>query len=109
MLLWPAASNAREGRNASDPPAIVTPQVLAIELQQIEGNEEDLRVMAAVPQLVKTRYPPLVAAHCLAVDQATAHLQSPHSLEDERVAGRPVMPVPGQMPTLAESRRGMRR
>src|SRR3954447_15423991 len=61
-----------------------------------EGNEEDLRVVTAMPQLVKARHATLVAAHCLAIDQAAAHLQPPHSLEDEQVAGCPVMPVPSQ-------------
>jgi hypothetical protein len=33
----------------------LSPQVIAIELQQIEGNEEDLGVVAAMPQLVKAK------------------------------------------------------
>src|SRR3954453_5938194 len=76
----------------------LSPQVIAIKLQEIEGNEEDLWVVTAMPQLVKARHPTLVAAHCLAVDQATARLQSPHSLKDERVAGGPIMTVAGQQP-----------
>ena len=52
-------------------------------LQEIKGNEEDLRVVAAMPQLVKARYPAFVAAHGLTVDQATAHLQFVHSLETD--------------------------
>ena len=58
----------------------------------------DLRVVAAMPQFVKARHPALVAAHRLAVDQAAAHLQFVHSPDNERVAGGPVMPVPGQQP-----------
>ena len=54
----------------------LSPQVIAVKLQEIEGNEEDLRVVTAMPQLVKARHPTLVAAHRLAVDQAAAHLQS---------------------------------
>ena len=53
----------------------LSPQVIAVKLQEIEGNEEDLRVVTAMPQLVKARHPALVAAHRLAVDQAAAHLQ----------------------------------
>src|SRR3954447_2204112 len=53
----------------------------AIKLQEIEGNEEDLRVVTAMPQLIKARHATLVAAHCLAIDQAAAHLQFVHSLE----------------------------
>jgi hypothetical protein len=52
--------------------------------------------VAAMPQLVKARHPVLVTAHRLAVDQAAAHLQFVHGPDDERVAGCPVMPVPGQ-------------
>jgi hypothetical protein len=87
------------------------PQVIAIKLQEIEGNEHDLRVVAAMPQLVKARHPALVAAHCLTVDQAAAHLQSPHSLEDERVASAQSCPsrVSSRMPTDRASSRAISR
>ena len=76
----------------------LSPQVIAVKLQEIEGNEEDLRVVTAMPQLVKARHPTLVAAHRLAVDQAAAHLQLVHGPDNERIAGRRVVPVPGQQP-----------
>jgi len=50
-----------------------------VNLQQIEGDENDVLVVAAMPQ-------------------AASRLQFVHSLDDERVAGSPVMLVPGQQP-----------
>ncbi len=76
----------------------LAPQVVAVELQEIEGDENDVLVVAAMPQHLKARHPVLIAAHRLAIDQAAARLQLVHGLDDERVAGRPVMPVPGQQP-----------
>jgi uncharacterized coiled-coil protein SlyX len=49
------------------------PQVIAVKLQEIERNQNDLRVVTAMPQLVKARHSTLVAAHRLAVDQTAAH------------------------------------
>jgi hypothetical protein len=72
------------------------PQVIAVKLEQIEGNQNDVLVVAAMPQLRKAGHPMLVAAHRLAIDQAASHLQLAHRFDNERVAGPPVMPVLGQ-------------
>ena len=50
----------------------LAPQVVAVELQQIEGDENDVLVVATMPQHLKSRHPILVAAHRLAIDQAAA-------------------------------------
>src|SRR3954465_781942 len=63
----------------------LSPQVIAIKLQKIEGNEEDLRVVTAMHQLVKARHPTFIAAHGLTVDQVAARLQSVHRLDNKRV------------------------
>ena len=43
----------------------------------------DLRVVTAMPQLVKARHPMLVAAHRLTINQAAAHLQLVHSPDNQ--------------------------
>ena len=53
----------------------LAPQVVAVELQQIKGDENDVLVVAAMPQHLKSRHPVLVAAHRLAVDQVAARAQ----------------------------------
>ena len=74
----------------------LSPQVIAVKLQEIEGNEEDLRVVAAMPQLFKARHPTLVAAHRLA---SIRQLRT-FSLFTARTmsGGGPVVPAPGQQP-----------
>lgn len=72
-------------------------------LQEIEGNENDLRVVTAMPQLVKARHPTLVAAHRVAVDRAAAYLQSletmPSTRSGRRVTGaRCTIVWPPQLP-----------
>jgi hypothetical protein len=57
-------------------------------LQEIEGNENDLRVVTAMPQLVKARHPTLVAAHRVAVDRAAAYLQSLETMPSTRSGRR---------------------
>ena len=61
----------------------LAPQVLTIEFQQVKGNEKDhSRVVPTVPEQIKPRHPPLVAAHRLAVDQAGLRtLQAVHGLD----------------------------
>ena len=44
------------------------------------------------------REPVLIAGHRLAVHQAGTRLEAVHGLDDERIAGTPVMPVAGEEP-----------
>jgi hypothetical protein len=53
----------------------LAPEVLAVELEEVEGVEEDLGRPLPVPQQGKHGEPVLVAADHLAVDQARARLQ----------------------------------
>jgi hypothetical protein len=50
------------------------PQVRAVELEQVEGVEECLRLIRAVAEQVEGSHPLLGAAHHLAVDEAGPHL-----------------------------------
>jgi hypothetical protein len=43
-------------------------QVIAIQLQQVEGVEERLRLVPSVAEELESGQPPLVTAHHLAVD-----------------------------------------
>jgi hypothetical protein len=55
-------------------------------------------VIAALAQLRKYRHAVVVTAHRLAVDQAGAHAQRRHRLDDQREPRRPVVPVARQQP-----------
>jgi hypothetical protein len=50
-------------------------QVVAVEFDQIEGIQEDARVMTAIAQAVEVRHALVVAAHRLAVVDAGARAQ----------------------------------
>ena len=58
----------------------LTPQVRAVQLQQVEGVEERPRLVPPVAEQLEGSHPLLVAAHHLAVDQAGPHLQVVHGL-----------------------------
>ena len=62
----------------------------AVQLQEVEGVEESLRLVPPMAQKLGGQ-PTLVTAHHLAVDQARPHLEVVHGLDHERVALRPVM------------------
>src|SRR5215472_6383887 len=73
----------------------LAPQVFAIQLKEVEGVEEDMLARRLAPQPLEHREPVLIAGDGLAVDQARADLEPVNGLEDERVARRPIVPVPG--------------
>src|SRR5262245_41808596 len=50
----------------------LAPQIVAVQLNQVEGVQEDAGVMAAVADAVEARHAAVVAAHGLAVDDAGA-------------------------------------
>src|SRR4051812_38680603 len=57
----------------------------AVQLQQIEGVQEGVRLVPALAQRREDCQAALIAAHDLAVDQARAHLEVVHRLDDQRV------------------------
>jgi hypothetical protein len=56
-----------------------------------EGVEESPRLVAATAQNMEGGYAPLITAHDLAINQAGAHLEVVHGLDDQREASRPVI------------------
>ena len=76
----------------------LAPQILAIQLQEVEGVEEDMLARRLEPQPFEHRQPVLIAGDRLAVDQARADLEPVNGLDDERIARCPIVPVPRQQP-----------
>src|SRR2546423_6997434 len=64
----------------------ITPQVVAVQLDQVEGIEEYARIMPPIPDAVEARHAVLVAAHGLAVDDTRARAQPGERLDDQREA-----------------------
>ena len=64
----------------------ITPHVLTIELDQVEGIEEHARIVPPIADAVEARDPVLAARHRLAVDDAGARAQLGERLDDEREA-----------------------
>jgi transposase len=54
----------------------LAPQIIAVQLDQVEGVEEDEGVVAAVADAVEARHAVVAAAHRLAVDDAGARAQA---------------------------------
>ena len=73
-----------------------SPQVLAVQLQQVKGAEEDVPALTLAPQPLEHGDAVVVAGDRLPVDQARARLEPVHGLEDQRIPRRPVVAVPGQ-------------
>jgi hypothetical protein len=62
----------------------VAPQILAVQLDQVEGIEEYARVVALVPDAVERRDPVVTTGDCLAVDDTGPRMQCGERLDDER-------------------------
>ena len=52
------------------------PQVVTVELDQVEGIEEHVRIMPPVADAIEARDAVLTASHRLAVDDAAARAQA---------------------------------
>src|SRR6516162_8650612 len=76
----------------------VTPQVVTVQLDQVEGVEEDARVMLAIADAVKTCDPVLAARNRLAVDDAGTRAQLSQRLHDQREAPGQVVARPAIEP-----------
>ena len=70
----------------------------AIQLQQVEGVEERLRLVPPMAQELERSHSLLITTNDLAIDQAGPHLEVIHGLDHERVAGRPVVAPAGNQP-----------
>jgi len=77
------------------------PQILAVEFQQVEGEQEHAAIVALVAQPLEHGEAVLVAGDRLDVDQAGARLEPVHGLDDGGIAVRPVVPVAGEQPHAA--------
>ena len=71
-------------------------QVVAVQLDQVEGVEEDARVMAPLAYAIEARHAVVAAGDRLTIDDAGARWQHCHGLAYEGEAGGPVVPVPGE-------------
>src|SRR6516165_8583491 len=67
----------------------ITPHVVAIQLDQVEGVEEGVTVMASVADTVERGNAVVVASNRLPIDDAGARAQASQRLDDQRErAGR---------------------
>jgi hypothetical protein len=64
----------------------LAPQVVAVQFDQVEGVEEDARVVASVADAIEARHAVVAATHRLAVDDAGARAQADEGLDDQREA-----------------------
>src|SRR5262249_24278146 len=64
----------------------LAPQIVTVQFDQIEGVEEDARVIAAVAQPLKAWHAGVVATHRLAIDDAGGRAEPYRRLGDEREA-----------------------
>ena len=64
----------------------VAPQVIATQFDEMEGVEEDARVVVPIPDAVEARDPGITARYRLAVDDAGARGQLGQRLDDQREA-----------------------
>jgi hypothetical protein len=71
------------------------PHIEAVQLQQIEGEQEGTRLVPPATERREDCQTPLIAAHHLAIDQAGPHLEVIHGLDHQRETRRPVVPIAG--------------
>jgi Resolvase, N terminal domain len=84
----------------------LVPQVLAVQLQQVEGVQEDLLSPVASRAAARTRGGRCVAGDRLAVDQAGPHLERVHRLHDQRIARCPIVAVASEQTDAKPDRFG---
>ena len=73
-------------------------QVLAVKLDQVEGVEEHVPVIAPTPQSVEHRQSIAVTGDGLTVDQARHSLERERGARDQGEAAGPVVAVAGEQP-----------
>jgi len=70
----------------------IAPQVVAVQLDEVEGVEEDAPVSALVPDEIERGDTVVIASDRLAIDDAGARAQASQGLGDEREAMGEVVP-----------------
>src|SRR5262249_11681213 len=76
----------------------IAPQVIAIQLDEIEGVEEDALVSAVVPDEIERSNAVVIAGDSFAVDNAGARAQASQRLSDQREAAGEVIAGPAVEP-----------
>jgi len=69
----------------------IAPQVVAVQLDEIEGVEEYALVSAVVPDEIERGNAVVVASNRLPIDDAGARAQASQRLDDQREAAREVI------------------
>jgi hypothetical protein len=59
------------------------PQVVAVQLDQVEGVQKDLAIVVPIPNAVEHREAVVVAGNCLGVDDARAAAQVSERLDNQ--------------------------
>jgi hypothetical protein len=72
----------------------IAPAILALQLDQVEGVQEDASVMPAMPQQVEARQAVVSARDRFPVDGTGARAQPPHGLDDQRKTMREIIARP---------------
>src|SRR5262249_39151853 len=80
----------------------LAPEILAVELEQVERKQEDTGIRAPIPETIKRRQPVVTTGDCLPVNQEGTHPQRAGSLGDQRVPVGPVVPVAGEQPDAGD-------
>jgi len=70
----------------------ITAQVVAVQLDEVEGIEEDALVSALVPDEIERGHAVVIAGDSFAVDDAGARAQACQRLDDQREAAGEVVP-----------------
>jgi hypothetical protein len=70
----------------------------SVQLQQVEGVEERLRLFPPMSKELEGGQPPLVTTRHLAIDQTRPYLEVVHGLRHQRIALRPVVAPAGDQP-----------
>jgi hypothetical protein len=68
-------------------------QVVAVMLDQVEGEQRRLTATALAPQRMEVQHPVIAGDHDLAVDQERLRLEAGGGFDNSQEAGRPVMAV----------------
>src|SRR6516162_4424751 len=72
----------------------ITPQVVAVQFDEVEGVEEGVTVMASVADTVERGNAVIVASNRLPIDDAGARAQASQRLDDQREAAGEVIAGP---------------
>src|SRR5262245_64009746 len=76
----------------------ITPQVVPVQLNQVEGVEKGTVVVTVVANEIERRHAVVVAGNRLSIDDAGARAQADERLDDQRVKS-----LPGRLFSLTRS------